>query len=280
MESTGTTMNFSNLIKYSISFIIVIFIAFLTTNILYFYLPKDGINFDKQYSNNIEYRKYNVKNSFEGKKVPKKREKKEIKYNLLKKIQLKAIYSTQGLNGWIIIEDKSKKTHILSVGESFKNFKLIKVYLNYVIFSKNRKEYKLSLKDDKKVSFSIDKISSDINSIENEHIIVMDDKVTIKRLYLNNYIKNFENIWNDIAIKETKNKAGKIDGFKINKISKNSVFLKLGLKKGDILKEINNIKLNSYNEAFGIYKKINRLKNLNIKILRNSKEMELNYEIK
>lgn len=273
-------MYFSNLIKYSISFIVAIFIAFLSTNIIYFYLPKDGINFDKQYSNNIEYRKYNLENSFEGKKIPKKIEKKELKYNLLKKIQLKAIYSTQGFNGWVIIEDKSKKTHILSVGESFKNYMLKKVYVNYVLFSKNNKEYKLSLKDDKKVSYIIDKKSSNINSIENEQIIVMDDKVTIKRAYLNKYIKNYENIWNDIAIKEIKNKNGKIDGFKINKISKNSVFLKLGLKKGDILKEINNIKLSSYNEAFGIYKKINKLKNLNIKILRNSKEMELNYEIK
>jgi general secretion pathway protein C len=53
----------------------------------------------------------------------------------------------------------------------------------------------------------------------------------------------------------------------------------LGLRKGDIIKAVNNIELKSYNDAFSIYKKINKINNLNILILRNDREMELDYEI-
>ena len=112
------------------------------------------------------------------------------------------------------------------------------------------------------------------------HIIVSEDKISVSREYLNLYISNSDKIWREILIKETKDSKGKINGFKVKGLSKKSVFKKLGLKKGDIIKIVNNIELKSYDDAFGIYKKIDKIQDLNIEILRGNTEMELYYEIK
>ena len=93
------------------------------------------------------------------------------------------------------------------------------------------------------------------------------------------YIKDFDSIWKSIAIKETLDENKKINGFKIISIAKNSAFDKLGLKKGDIIKKVNNTVLKSYADAFKIYNKIGKINNLQITILRKNEEMEINYEI-
>ena len=71
----------------------------------------------------------------------------------------------------------------------------------------------------------------------------------------------------------------KIEGFKIERINKDSAFAKLGLKEGDIIKSVNNSVLESYADAFKVYNNMENTKYLNMEILRNNEIVELNYEI-
>lgn len=112
----------------------------------------------------------------------------------------------------------------------------------------------------------------------NQQIEEKENGAVVKREYLNSYISNVEKIWSNISIQELKN-GDKIEGFKIENINKDSVFEKLGLKKGDVIKSVNNNVLSSYAEAFKVYNNIENTKYLNIEILRNNEVVELNYEI-
>ncbi|MEA3498622.1 MAG: hypothetical protein U9R16_06130, partial [Campylobacterota bacterium] len=255
-------INFSSMIKQLILFFVVISTAYLLNSVLYFILPKSGIEFEKQQNITLEYNKFNIKSLFEDKQVIKVIKEEKQEYKLLSNITLKAVYSINEQKAWIIIASRSDQTYMLSIGESYKGYELIKVHFNYAIFRKSNQEYKLELiKDKDKVSYTIEQVST--NTPENdERIIVMNDKVSVQRAYLNSYINNFDKIWKDISIKEIKNVNGDIDGFKVTKIKPKSVFIKLGLKKGDVIKSINNIMLRSYNDAFSVYKKINKIKNL------------------
>jgi len=280
MEFINMNINFSNMIKQSIPFFVVVAIAYVLNSVLFLVLPKSGVDFEVKKDIALEYRKFTIKKLF------KEKEKQSIKvvkkvnqeYKLLSNITLKAVYAINAQKAWIIIANKAGKTFILSVDEDHKGYKLIKVQSKYVIFEKANQEYKVELLKDK-LNYSIKKMLKDSPKVESE-IIVLDDKVSVQRAYLNSYINNFEKIWKDITIIENKNKNGDIDGFKVTRVKAKSTFAKLGLEKGDIIKSINNIILRSYNDAFSIYKKINKIKDLNILILRNGREMELNYEIK
>lgn len=275
-------INFNQIIKVFTPFLILFLIAYLLTSILYIYLPKKPKINIEQVSYNVEYAKYKLYKNFQEKSVKKKtkpKKKIQAEYKLISNIILKAIYSTQSNGGWIIIsENSSSKTYILSIGDTFKNYKLKLIYNNYVIFTKDNKEYKLAIKaDNKKANYTIKNIENETPI--NNQITQSDNEFTIERKLINNYSQNISKIWKEINIQDYKI-DGKLNGFKIRSIASKSIFHSLGLKKGDIIKKVNNIDLKSYSNAFSIYKKLNNTTNLNFTILRNNEEVELEYEIK
>jgi general secretion pathway protein C len=251
-------------------------------NILYFLLPKKNILYTNNAQNELEYKRYDINNLFKeiknevviNNKITKKQE-----YQILSNIKLLAIYAMSDNSGYIIIQENSKQdTIILLNNEKFKNYVLTKIYKYYVIFTKNNKEYKLSLEDEKhEARFDVVTNKKNIKIINS--ISIDNNQVTIKRELINDYIKNFDKIWNDISIKDVRGANG-LDGFRVVRIKKNTPFANIGLKKNDIITSINNIELKSYNDAFKIYKKINKIKSLNIKVLRDDIETEIYYEIK
>ena len=276
-------INYNSLFKFFVPYFIIVFIAVCIDFMIYIYLPKVAKIHKVNESNNLEYKRFEVSNAFKVKKqiikkVVKKKKRKES-YTILNNINLLAIYAMNDNNGYIIIQEKNKNdTVILSKNESFKKYTLKSIYKQYVVFSKNNKEYKLSLNDSKKSNkYQVIKETETIKVTKD--IDIEDDKVTIKRELIDNYIKNFDKIWQDVAISEVKTPYG-IDGFQITNIKKGTPFDKIGLKKKDIIRSINNIQLKSYNDAFKIYKKINKIKSLNIEIIRDNIPMEIYYEIK
>jgi general secretion pathway protein C len=274
-------INYYSLSKYAISFLIVVCIAFLLDFFLYLFLPKQDKQTIYEKRIDLDYNVYDIKRLYTKNNIKKikKIEDQNQDYISLEDIKLKAIYSTDDKKGWVVIKNENDMAYILSMGEKFKKYTLSKIFKNYIIFSKNNKEYKVQLQKKSKILFDKYTKKQDYDDKYDENIIILDDKMSIKRAYLNSYINNSNKIWKSITIKENKNNSNQIDGFKVTSIRKNSVFVSLGLKKGDIIKMVNNIELKSYSDAYKIYQKINSIKNLNMKILRENNEMELNYEI-
>lgn len=269
-------IDFNKLIQKSIPYAFIILIAYLISTIVFVLLPKSGVDFVNKSGEVLEYKKYDGFYSNSKTIIRKKETIKKVKQESLSAYVLKAIYSTSSNAGWITIENKrNNKSYILSQFEELDGYILTKLYKSYVILEKQAKEFRLDIKEvNKKVAYNITNTTNNIK----ENIIVDGNSVTVKRDYLNSYVRDIDKVWNNIAISEIRN-GNKIDGFKVSRVNKNSVFAKLGLKKNDIIKAINNNVLTSYSDAFRVYNNINNTKYLNIEILRNSEIVELNYEI-
>ena len=269
-------INFNTFLEKIMPYAFVILFAYVLTSTFSLFLPKNGIDFSDNSNVNLTYQKYdgfysNVK--IDTPKIDKKIKIKAIE--TLSKYQLKAVYSTASNGGWAIIQEKSSnKSTILEQYEKFSGYTLTKLYKKYIVFEKNLKEFKIELPLDKKVTYKVENKTT----LGNQNLIVNEDSMKIERSYLNSYVNNLEKVWKDISIKDIR-KAGKIEGFKIDKVNKNSIFGKLGLKKDDVIKGINRKKITSYADAFKIYNEINRLKYLTIEVLRNNEIVELDYEI-
>ncbi|PLY08331.1 MAG: hypothetical protein C0625_01730 [Arcobacter sp.] len=269
-------INYNTFIEKIIPYAFVILFAYVLTTIFSLFLPKSGVDFSDSSNINLRYQKYdgfysNVR--IDTPKIDKRIETKNIE--TLSKYELKAVYSTENNGGWAIIQEKtSNKSTIIEQYEKFNEYTLTKLYKNHIIFEKNLKEFKIELPLDKKVSYKVE--NKTLSGYEN--VIVNEGMVKVKRNYLNSYVNNLEKVWKDIAIKDVR-KAGKIDGFIIDNVNKNSVFGKLGLKKNDVIKSINGNKMTSYADAFKVYNQINKIEYLNIEVLRNNEIVELEYEI-
>lgn len=270
--------NINLLIQKLLPYFYIFIFAYFINAIISFYLPKEDINFIEESTKNLQYKNFSGFYSNQVKVENKQTQVKEKKsFETLDKYLLKAIYSTDSNSGWISVEDtKTNKSVILSQWEEIDGYILTKLFKNYVIFEKSAKEYKLVMKktDDENITYEVSKTDNNIK----ENIIVRDNIVEVKRDYLNSYVSDIDKVWNNISINEVR-KDGKIEGFKVDKVVKDSVFEKLGLKKGDIIKAINNNVLSSYADAFKVYNNISNTNYLNIEILRNNEVMELNYEI-
>ncbi len=268
-------LNFNKILKTIFPYIYIALATYIISTIIFLFLPKNGVDFEDVSLNQLEYKNYSGFYSSNGVVINNRlKNRANISLDSLSKYILKAIYSTSSNSGWIIIESKSSKdTTILQQLEEFNGYTLTKLYKKYVIFEKNSKEYKLELPKEENLTYGIE----NNNSIK-ENIVVKEGSVAVQRDYLNTYVNDLGKVWKDIAIQEIR-ENGKIDGFKINGVNKNSVFEKLGLKKNDIIKSINGNVLKSYADAFKIYNGINKLNYLRLEVLRNNEVVELNYEI-
>ncbi len=275
MEGMFMNTNFNKIIQKSIPYAFIILIAYIIGTVIFVFLPKSGVDFIRKDNESLAYKKYD---GFYLRDIKQEKNKqKDIDRKSLSDYLLKGIYSTSSNSGWIIVQDNNKnKSYILSQYEKLDDYVLSKLFKNFVIFEKAGKEFTLEMKknNEKNVGF---KMTADVGGIE-ENVVVDSSGVKVKRSYLNTYVQDIDKVWNNIAISEIR-KNGKIDGFKVLRVNQDSVFKKLGLKKGDVIKSVNNSVLSSYSDAFRVYNNINNIKYLNIEILRNNEVMELNYEI-
>jgi general secretion pathway protein C len=73
---------------------------------------------------------------------------------------------------------------------------------------------------------------------------------------------------------------GKPDGFKLLSIKRGSLFSRLGLRNGDIIRKINGVLLDNPQKAFEIYQELESGQSIDLDILRGRREQTLSYELR
>lgn len=226
---------------------------FVLNFVLSLVLAKNGIDYFEISNKQMKYQKYDYykKNNSSSSKINKNQ-----KIINLENYKLTSIYRTKTM-GIISLVNKNNKSFILSMNEEIDGFVLKEVHSDYTLFEKDSEIFKLSLKNEK--------TSFDSSSFENNFVVKKSD--------FNNVLKNPQNILNEISINKT------VDGFMVYSIDQGSFFSNLGIKKGDVIKSVNNTDLVSHKDAMNIFSNIHSIKSLSIRIIRDKKIMELNYEI-
>jgi general secretion pathway protein C len=213
--------------------------------------------------------------------------KKKIPLADIKSIKLLAIYHSQ--NRVVVTVSKKGKTSVMVRGDKIDGYVLDAATAQEAIFLRDGKSYRIRLLEssgNSKGKSSVRYISNKLKKPEKPEnqdlpkgeIIEADGLTIVDRTLLDHYSKNMNDIWKNIGIKEIK-EGKKIKGFKVNFVKRGSDFSKLGLRRGDVIKSINGQELSSYNAAFEIYKNIDTMDGLTLKIKRGKEEMELEYEI-
>ncbi len=282
MQKKGGTMkkliNSKHLstIIFLLSIIVIVKIIWIAISILY--LPTTGEEYKE--TNRVKKLYYRVRLTNESKIItPIKPIKKSVsQVSSMKGYKLLGLYSSK--EKIVVTVEKGRKTTVLTKGENINGFVLVSAGRDYAIFKKSGEEFKLSLANNKKTLNRI-KLHPKIErpSLKTNSAIVDDGGVKrIPRTLLTSYTKNMDKIWKDIAIMKHQTN-GKLDGYKINYVKKGSDFEKLGLKRGDILVEVNAEPLNSLSAAMNFFKDINNIENLTLTVIRDGKREDLEYEI-
>jgi len=260
-------------------FVLIIKTLWFVVEILW--LPSQGITQETQNSPKSLYYRVKLTPSQVAAPVIDKKPA-PVREGNMKNIKLLAIYADSEL-AIVAVENKGK-SKVLSRGEDINGFVLESAGLDYAIFSKNTKTYKIKLLSPKSSASSIIPVvtkESKEKEKSSEPIGEVTDLGGIKvidKSLLEHYANNMDAIYKDIGITEVKN-GRDLEGFRLTFVRKDSPFAKLGVRRDDVIKEINGQKITSYNAALEVYKNIKNVENLSLKINRGKEEMELEYEI-
>jgi general secretion pathway protein C len=73
---------------------------------------------------------------------------------------------------------------------------------------------------------------------------------------------------------------GQPDGFKIFAIRPGSLFAKIGLQNGDVLKRVNGVEIQGPEQAFEAYQRLKDETSIQIDLVRRNENKTLNYEVR
>jgi type II secretion system protein C len=285
--------------------LVLVIIAKVIGLVMLGFLPHEGIDKIIQKSVTPTYHRYNLKNMI-VKPVVAVVKKEEVAAEIgpdgkaispdakvsaeISDLILTGMYGTS-TGGYVFIAKKSmaKKTELLSVGESFAGYKLVKIRKDAAIFSKGGKNYSLSLE-----KFDLSKYMGNTKNFKGQKAGATVPKRPVQKVKkasgpageqvvskkeIKYYAKNFKEIWKDIAMNPHK-KNGKMIGFKVMRIRAGSPFAKLGLQKNDIITKANNQSMTSFKDAIKIYEGIDKLDAIELTLIRDNQEKEIVYEIR
>jgi len=172
-------------------------------------------------------------------------------------------------NKKFIVFKEAGKTVFLDLGERYKSAKLLDVGLDYAIFSKNGKKIELKLEDKKKIN-QIKRVMQQASQ--------QDRYISVKREDLKKYTKNIRQALRDVRIQELKEKK-KFIGIRLSFIRRGSLFDRMKLKVGDVIKSIDGNELKSMMDLLPYYNRINDTATVQVGFERNNEMKEIVYEI-
>jgi general secretion pathway protein C len=108
---------------------------------------------------------------------------------------------------------------------------------------------------------------------------VSDDKYLIDEERVDSALANVNKLMTQIRVVPHFKKGGP-QGYRVFAVRPHSIFAKLGLKNGDIIRSINGREILTPAEAFQAYRELRDARNLDLQIVRRGVQKTLNYEIR
>ena len=189
-------------------------------------------------------------------------------------------------NATMLGKDTGQDGGILRVNESFETgTKIAQILADRVIFTHNgRLEYVL-LNDFTKGSRAAKRPSREKpegrpekeRASAKEESADGDTKFTVKRTDIESAMENLDQLFTQIrAVPYTKD--GKMSGLKLLSVKGDSLFAKLGLKRGDVLEKINGKELD-VQQGMALFNSLKSENKINLELIRRGKPQTLEYDV-
>ena len=107
---------------------------------------------------------------------------------------------------------------------------------------------------------------------------VSETQYTVDRKEVDNALSNLSEVATQARIVPSF-KNGKPNGFKMFSIKPGSIYSKIGLKNGDVIKKINGYEMNSPDKALELYQKLKDAQSVSLELDRRGQGMNMNYNI-
>jgi len=162
-----------------------------------------------------------------------------------------------------ILKNKEGKSLVVAEGEEVSGYRLKRVLPQQAVFEKGGKEFILKLEEKRKE----EKSSTAYQTSQTQRYTVNRREI-VEELSSGEFLKY-------INIIPTKNP----EGLKVNYVNPRSFIYKLGIRPGDIILSINDVRIKTPEDSFSAFERLKNADSITITVLRRGREVKLHYEL-
>jgi general secretion pathway protein C len=176
-------------------------------------------------------------------------------------------------NVYAVIEDKKvRKQALYQIGDLIQGAELKKILRNKVILLFQGKDQFLEVQTNSRNDTGFSNLKETI-PVEADKLL---NPVSLKRVLEHDALDDIGSIMRQIKFRPHFSE-GEPDGLMVYGIRPNSVFREIGLRNGDIIKDVNGVAIVSKNDVSGLFAEIEDQEYLKITLFRRGKIKELTY---
>ena len=196
------------------------------------------------------------------------------------KLNLKLYGTVIGIEGgdYAVIEEAAKrKQNLYRVGQSVENATIKMILRERVVLSVNGKDEVLEIEKIKS-GRSIQRAPAARSGARTSRR-PRTQRITLRRSQLEESLQNVNELMGQVNVRPHF-QEGKPDGLMLSRIRPNSMFMRMGLRNGDIITGVNGQDIQSVDDALKFYESLKNADNVSVQLKRRGRERQIDYSIR
>ena len=183
---------------------------------------------------------------------------------------------------YAVIENTQKREqNLYRVGDSIQNATLKIILKSKVVLSVNGKDEMLAMEEIKQ-SGARSRVVAGGSRVPRQTGAggVRRQRVSLRRTMINDAIEDVSKLMTQVKITPKMGEDGQQEGLAMSNIKPNSIFRRMGLRNGDVLKSVDGQSIQSVDDALKLYDQLKSADKVSVQIMRRGAERTIEYNIR
>lgn len=180
----------------------------------------------------------------------------------------------------VIENTKKREQNLYRVGDSIENASVKLILRSKVVLSVNGKDEALSMEEFQPSTSRRSRVVTSGARVTPHTGGVRKQRVSLRRSMINNAIQDVSKLMTQVKITPKMGEDGRQEGLSMSNIKPNSIFRRMGLRNGDVLKSVDGQEIQSVDDALKLYENLRSADSVAVQIQRRGTERTIEYNIR
>ncbi len=179
----------------------------------------------------------------------------------------------------VIENTQTRQQNLYRVGDPVQNATLKMILRSEVVLTHNGRDEKLAMEKLQQGSGSVSR-SANRGPTARQPGGVRTQRISLRRNLINDAMQDVSKLMTEIKISPHLGEDGQPSGLAVSNIKPNSIFRRMGLRNGDVLKSVDGQDIRSVDDALKLYESMKSADSLSVQIQRRGRDRNIEYNIR
>ena len=180
----------------------------------------------------------------------------------------------------VIENTQNRQQNLYRVGDSVQNATLKMIFRSKVVLTYNGRDEMLAMEKIQQGSRTPTRRASGRTALPSPAGGVRTQRVSLRRNMINDAMQDVSKLMTEIKISPRLGEDGQASGLAVSNIKPNSIFRRMGLRNGDVLKSVDGQDIRSVDDALKLYESMKSADKIAVQIERRGRDRNIEYNIR